>query len=102
MRPFCLLDYFPDDYLTIIDESHVTVPQIRAMYGGDLSRKENLVNYGFRMQSALDNRPLRFEEFESLTKQVIYVSATPADYELEKAKGSWLNRLYAPPACSTL
>ena len=78
MRPFCLLDYFPDDYLTIIDESHVTVPQIRAMYGGDLSRKENLVNYGFRMQSALDNRPLRFEEFESLTKQVIYVSATPA------------------------
>ena len=87
MRPFCLLDYFPKDYLTIIDESHVTVPQIRAMYGGDLSRKQNLVNYGFRLDSALDNRPLRFEEFESLTNQVIYVSATPADYELEQSEG---------------
>ena len=96
MRPFCLLDYFPDDYLTIIDESHVTVPQIRAMYGGDLSRKENLVNYGFRMQSALDNRPLRFEEFESLTKQVIYVSATPADYELEKSEGVVVEQVISP------
>ena len=96
MRPFCLLDYFPDDYLTIIDESHVTVPQIRAMYGGDLSRKENLVNYGFRMQSALDNRPLRFEEFESLTKQVIYVSATPADYELEKSEGVVVEQVIRP------
>ena len=79
MRPFCLLDYFPKDYLTIIDESHVTVPQIRAMYGGDLSRKQNLVNYGFRLDSALDNRPLRFEEFERLTNQTLFVSATPAD-----------------------
>ena len=96
MRPFCLLDYFPDDYLTIIDESHVTVPQIRAMYGGDLSRKENLVNYGFRMQSALDNRPLRFEEFESLTKQVIYVSATPADCELEKSEGVVVEQVIRP------
>ncbi len=96
MRPFCLLDYFPDDYLTIIDESHVTVPQIRAMYGGDLSRKENLVNYGFRMQSALDNRPLRFEELESLTKQVIYVSATPADYELEKSEGVVVEQVIRP------
>jgi len=96
MRPFCLLDYFPDDYLTIIDESHVTVPQIRAMYGGDLSRKENLVNYGFRMQSTLDNRPLRFEEFESLTKQVIYVSATPADYELEKSEGVVVEQVIRP------
>ena len=96
MRPFCLLDYFPDDYLTIIDESHVTVPQIRAMYGGDLSRKENLVNYGFRMQSALDNRPLRYEEFESLTKQVIYVRATPADYELEKSEGVVVEQVIRP------
>ena len=95
-RPFCLLDYFPEDFLTIIDESHVTVPQIRAMYGGDLSRKENLVNYGFRMQSALDNRPLRFEEFESLTGQVIYVSATPADYELEKSGGVIVEQLIRP------
>ncbi|MDE7120260.1 MAG: DEAD/DEAH box helicase family protein, partial [Muribaculaceae bacterium] len=87
MRPFCLLDYFPKDFLTIIDESHVTVPQIRAMYGGDLSRKQNLVDYGFRLQSALDNRPLRFEEFESLTNQIVYVSATPADYELEQSEG---------------
>lgn len=96
MRPFCLLDYFPEDFLTIIDESHVTVPQIRAMYGGDLSRKENLVNYGFRMQSALDNRPLRFEEFESLTGQVIYVSATPADYELEKCEGVVVEQVIRP------
>ncbi|MDE6629118.1 MAG: excinuclease ABC subunit UvrB [Muribaculaceae bacterium] len=96
MRPFCLLDYFPKDYLTIIDESHVTVPQIRAMYGGDLSRKENLVNYGFRMQSALDNRPLRFEEFELLTNQTIYVSATPADYELDKREGVVVEQVIRP------
>lgn len=96
MRPFCLLDYFPKDYLTIIDESHVTVPQIRAMYGGDLSRKENLVNYGFRMQSALDNRPLRFEEFERLTNQTIYVSATPADYELDKSEGVVVEQVIRP------
>ena len=96
MRPFCLLDYFPTDYLTIIDESHVTIPQIRAMYGGDLSRKENLVNYGFRMESALDNRPLRFEEFESLTNQVVYVSATPADYELEQSEGVVVEQVIRP------
>lgn len=96
MRPFCLLDYFPNDYLTIIDESHVTIPQIRAMYGGDLSRKENLVNYGFRMESALDNRPLRFEEFESLTNQVVYVSATPADYELEQSEGVVVEQVIRP------
>ena len=84
-RPFCLLDYFPKDFLLMIDESHVTVPQIRAMYGGDRSRKENLVEYGFRLPAALDNRPLKFEEFESMTDQVIYVSATPADYELEQS-----------------
>lgn len=96
MRPFCLLDYFPKDYLTIIDESHVTVPQIRAMYGGDLSRKQNLVDYGFRLQSALDNRPLRFEEFEHLTGQIIYVSATPADYELEKSEGVVVEQVIRP------
>ncbi len=96
MRPFCLLDYFPKDYLTIIDESHVTVPQIRAMYGGDLSRKENLVNYGFRLQSALDSRPLRFEEFEQLSGQTIYVSATPADYELEKSEGVVAEQVIRP------
>jgi len=96
MRPFCLLDYFPKDYLTIIDESHVTVPQIRAMYGGDLSRKQNLVDYGFRLESALDNRPLRFEEFEKLTGQVIYVSATPADYELEKSEGVVVEQVIRP------
>lgn len=96
MRPFCLLDYFPDDFLTIIDESHVTVPQIRAMYGGDLSRKQNLVDYGFRLQSALDNRPLRFEEFEKLTGQIIYVSATPADYELEKSEGVVVEQVIRP------
>ena len=87
MRPFCLLDYFPEGFLTIIDESHVTIPQIRAMYGGDLARKMNLVEYGFRLPAAIDNRPLKFEEFESLTKQLIYVSATPADYELERSEG---------------
>jgi excinuclease ABC subunit B len=96
MRPFCLLDYFPNDYLTIIDESHVTVPQIRAMYGGDQSRKTNLVHYGFRLEAALDNRPLRFEEFEALTHQTIYVSATPADYELNKSEGIITEQLIRP------
>ena len=96
MRPFCLLDYFPDDYLTIIDESHVTVPQIRAMYGGDQSRKTNLVHYGFRLEAALDNRPLRFEEFERMTHQTIYVSATPADYELNKSEGVITEQLIRP------
>ena len=95
-RPFCLLDYFPKDYLTIIDESHVTIPQIRAMHGGDLSRKMNLVEYGFRLPAALDNRPLKFEEFESLTNQVIYVSATPADYELEKSEGVVVEQIIRP------
>lgn len=96
MRPFCLLDYFPKDYLTIIDESHVTVPQIRAMWGGDLSRKTNLVNYGFRLAAALDNRPLTFEEFESMSHQVIYVSATPADYELNKSEGVVVEQVIRP------
>ena len=96
MRPFCLLDYFPKDFLTIIDESHVTIPQLRAMYGGDLSRKMNLVEYGFRLPAALDNRPLKFEEFERLTPQVIYVSATPADYELERAEGVIVEQLIRP------
>lgn len=95
-RPFCLLDYFPDDFLMIIDESHVTVPQVRAMYGGDRARKINLVDYGFRLQSAMDNRPLKFEEFESLLHQVIYVSATPADYELEKSEGVVVEQLIRP------
>ncbi len=96
MRPFCLLDYFPKDFLTIIDESHVTIPQIRAMYGGDLSRKMNLVEYGFRLPAALDNRPLKFEEFERLTPQVLYVSATPADYELKKSEGVVVEQLIRP------
>jgi len=96
MRPFCLLDYFPKDYLTIIDESHVTVPQIRAMYGGDRSRKLNLVEYGFRLPAALDNRPLTFDEFEHLSNQTIYVSATPADYELEKSEGVVVEQLIRP------
>ena len=96
MRPFCLLDYFPKDFLTIIDESHVTIPQIRAMYGGDVSRKMNLVEYGFRLPSALDNRPLKFNEFESLTDQTIYVSATPADYELEKSEGVIVEQIIRP------
>ncbi len=96
MRPFCLLDYFPDDFLTIIDESHVTVPQIRAMFGGDLSRKLNLVEYGFRLPSALDNRPLKFEEFEQLTNQTIFVSATPADYELQKSEGVVVEQIIRP------
>ncbi len=95
-RPFCLLDYFPDDYLIVIDESHVTVPQIRAMYGGDAARKENLVEYGFRLPAARDNRPLRFEEFETMTRQMIYVSATPADYELEKTGGVIVEQLIRP------
>ncbi|SOD19717.1 excinuclease ABC subunit UvrB [Pedobacter xixiisoli] len=96
MRPFCLLDYFPDDYLMVIDESHVTVPQIRAMYGGDRSRKLSLVEYGFRLPSALDNRPLNFEEFESLAPQTIYVSATPADYELQKSDGVVIEQVIRP------
>lgn len=96
MRPFCLLDYFPDDYLLVIDESHVTVPQIRAMWGGDRSRKVNLVDYGFRLPSALDNRPLKFEEFEQMTGQVIYVSATPADYELAQTEGSVVEQIIRP------
>lgn len=95
-RPFCLLDYFPKDYLTIIDESHVTVPQIRAMYGGDVARKSNLVTYGFRMQSAFDNRPLKFEEFRRLTNQVVYVSATPAEYELNEAEGVVVEQVIRP------
>jgi excinuclease ABC subunit B len=95
-RPFCLLDYFPEDFLMVIDESHVTVPQIRAMYGGDRSRKVNLVDYGFRLPAALDNRPLRFEEFEELHKQIIYVSATPADYELQKCDGLYTEQLIRP------
>lgn len=95
-RPFCLLDYFPDDYLTVIDESHVTVPQIRAMYGGDRARKQNLVEYGFRLPAAIDNRPLTFEEFESMTHSAIYVSATPADYELIKSEGVVVDQVIRP------
>ena len=95
-RPFCLIDYFPDDFLTVIDESHVTLPQIRAMYGGDRSRKENLVEYGFRLPSAMDNRPLTFEEFEGLQNQVIFVSATPSDYELNKSEGIIVEQIIRP------
>ncbi|MEC4113932.1 excinuclease ABC subunit UvrB [Myroides pelagicus] len=95
-RPFCLLDYFPKDYLMVIDESHVTVSQVHAMYGGDRSRKENLVEYGFRLPAALDNRPLKFEEFESMQNQVVYVSATPADYELQKSEGIYVEQLIRP------
>ena len=95
-RPFCLIDYFPDDFLTVIDESHVTVPQIGAMYGGDRSRKVNLVEYGFRLPAALDNRPLKFDEYEALTRQTIYVSATPADYELEQSGGVVVEQLIRP------
>ncbi len=95
-RPFCLMDYFPDDFLMFIDESHVTVSQIGAMYGGDRSRKINLVEYGFRLPSAMDNRPLKFEEFESITNQLIYVSATPADYEMEKAEGVFAEQVIRP------
>lgn len=96
MRPFCLLDYFPRDFLTIIDESHVTLPQIRGMYGGDLSRKMNLVEYGFRLPAAIDNRPLKFEEFERLTPQTIYVSATPGDYELQQTEGVFVEQVIRP------
>jgi excinuclease ABC subunit B len=95
-RPFCLIDYFPEDFLMIIDESHVTVPQIRAMYGGDYSRKLNLVEYGFRLPSAMDNRPLKFEEFAAMQKQIIYVSATPAEYELQEAEGIVVEQLIRP------
>ncbi len=95
-RPFCLIDYFPDDYMMIIDESHVSIPQVHAMYGGDRSRKENLVEYGFRLPSALDNRPLKFEEFERLQQRVLYVSATPADYELKKTEGFLVEQIIRP------
>ncbi len=95
-RPFCLIDYFPKNFITIIDESHVTIPQIGAMYGGDRSRKENLVNYGFRLPAAIDNRPLKFSEFESLMNQTIYVSATPANYELEKSEGVIVEQVIRP------
>ena len=95
-RPFCLLDYFPDDFITVIDESHVTVPQIRGMHGGDRSRKQTLVEYGFRLPSALDNRPLEFHEFEALTGQKIYVSATPADYELQQSEGVYVEQIIRP------
>jgi len=95
-RPFCLLDYFPDDFLMVIDESHVTLPQVRAMYGGDLSRKQNLVEFGFRLPAALDNRPLKFEEFHNLSHQIIYVSATPADYEMQEADGILVEQLIRP------
>ncbi|WP_300359763.1 excinuclease ABC subunit UvrB [Fluviicola sp.] len=95
-RPFCLLDYFPDDYLMIVDESHVTMPQIRAMYGGDRARKINLVEYGFRIQAAMDNRPLMFDEFQSLINQIVYVSATPADFELEQSEGIVVEQLIRP------
>jgi excinuclease ABC subunit B len=95
-RPFCLIDYFPKDFLTVVDESHVSLPQIRAMYGGDHSRKQNLVEYGFRLPAALDNRPLKFDEFEAVVNQTIYVSATPADYELEKSDGVIVEQLIRP------
>ncbi|WP_405409992.1 excinuclease ABC subunit UvrB [Maribacter sp. Asnod1-A12] len=95
-RPFCLLDYFPDDYLMVIDESHVTIPQVHAMYGGDRSRKVNLVDYGFRLPAAMDNRPLKFEEFEALQNQVLYVSATPADYELQLSQGVYVEQVIRP------
>lgn len=95
-RPFCLLDYFPDDYVMVVDESHVTIPQVGAMYGGDRSRKENLVEYGFRLQAAMDNRPLKAEEFEAMQNQVIYVSATPADYELQKTDGVYVEQVIRP------
>lgn len=96
VRPFCLLDYFPPDFLMVIDESHVTIPQIRAMYGGDHARKQTLVEYGFRLPAAFDNRPLTFEEFESLTQQTVYISATPADYELEKSNGLVVEQIIRP------
>ena len=95
-RPFCLLDYFPDDYMTVIDESHVTLPQIRAMFGGDAARKKNLVEYGFRLQAAIDNRPLKFEEFEHLSNQLMFVSATPSDFELERSGGVFVEQVIRP------
>ena len=95
-RPFCLIDYFPDDFLMIIDESHVTLPQVRGMYGGDRARKTNLIEYGFRLQAAIDNRPLKFDEFENLLNQVIYISATPADYEIEKSEGIIVEQVIRP------
>ncbi|WP_366187287.1 excinuclease ABC subunit UvrB [Flavobacterium ovatum] len=95
-RPFCLLDYFPKDFLMVVDESHVTLSQVKAMYGGDRSRKENLVDYGFRLPAAMDNRPLKFEEFEAMQNQIIYVSATPADYELEKCEGVYVEQVIRP------
>ena len=95
-RPFCLLDYFPNDFLMVVDESHVTISQVHAMYGGDRSRKENLVNYGFRLPAAMDNRPLKFEEFEALQNQVLYVSATPADYELKQTEGVYVEQIIRP------
>jgi len=95
-RPFCLLDYFPNDFITVIDESHVTLPQVRAMYGGDRSRKQNLVEHGFRLSAAMDNRPLKFEEFEMISNQTIYLSATPADYELEKSEGVVIEQIIRP------
>jgi excinuclease ABC subunit B len=95
-RPFCLLDYFPNDFLMVVDESHVTLSQVHAMYGGDRSRKENLVEYGFRLPAAMDNRPLKFEEFEAMQNQVVYVSATPADYELQKCDGVYVEQVIRP------
>lgn len=95
-RPFCLIDYFPDDFMLMIDESHVTIPQVRAMYGGDRSRKQNLVEFGFRLPAAMDNRPLQFEEFEAITGQTLYVSATPADYELERSEGIFIEQVIRP------
>ena len=95
-RPFCLLDYFPKDYLMVIDESHVTIPQVHAMYGGDRSRKESLVEFGFRLPAAMDNRPLKFQEFEAIQNQVIYVSATPADYELQMTEGEYIEQIIRP------
>ena len=95
-RPFCLLDYFPEDYLMVIDESHVTLPQVKGMYGGDRARKINLIDYGFRLQAAIDNRPLKFEDFEGMAQQRIYVSATPADYEIEKSEGIMVEQVIRP------
>jgi excinuclease ABC subunit B len=95
-RPFCLMDFFPQGFMTVIDESHVTVPQVRGMYGGDRARKENLVEYGFRLPAALDNRPLKFNEFEHMVNKVIYVSATPANYEIERSEGEIVEQLIRP------
>ena len=95
-RPFCLMDYFPNNFLLIIDESHVTLPQVKAMYGGDQSRKKTLVEYGFRLPSALDNRPLNFKEFENIKKQIIFLSATPGEYEIEKSHGIIVEQLIRP------